>query len=155
MSEFFTDEFLKKQKEALENQVASIAVSEKERLQKMYDAGYQAGLNDRDVPAGAAYQKGLDDAWEAAKKISFPTSRGGLNCDDLLSIFGKNGPFEIMSCCCAKTAVEAISNWENGKAPQWLKDEGGTIRCSKCGNMSPFNKRYLFCPSCGADMGLK
>ena len=41
-------------------------------------------------PTDEAYNKGLDDAWELAKKIVLPDHLGGYIVDELKDIFGKN-----------------------------------------------------------------
>ena len=47
-------------------------------LERKYCDGYDDG-----------YQKGLDDAWEMARKIVISPSEGGMNIDDIVQCFGE------------------------------------------------------------------
>lgn len=40
------------------------------------------------IPYSEAYNKGLNDAWELAKKLWLPTSYGGKNSEEVIKIFG-------------------------------------------------------------------
>lgn len=62
-----------------------------DRLQR-YDGntyldGVQAGLESLDCSVRNAYEKGLSDAWELAKKIALNEDDGGISTDDLKKIF--------------------------------------------------------------------
>lgn len=55
------------------------------------------------------YQKGLDDAWEAARKICNEPENGGLPAGAVVELFGRNGP--ILGCS-AQNAINKIKAYE-------------------------------------------
>lgn len=59
-----------------------------------------------------AYQAGLNDAWEAARKIVADTDRGGFTLDALREIFGTQGFFCIMQDNTAQEAIDKIKAYE-------------------------------------------
>jgi len=59
-----------------------------------------------------AYQKGLNDAWEAARKIVCLISDGGFTTDVLDSIFGSQSYQSIMAKYSASDAIEKISKYK-------------------------------------------
>lgn len=54
----------------------------------------------------SAYQKGLEDAWAAARRIAVHTDRGGLNAEEMMHIFGEASIALTMDNI---TAIEAIA----------------------------------------------
>lgn len=52
------------------------------------------------------YNKGLNDAWELAKKITLPTDNGGYSCKELENIFNYRSPESIFK---AFTPQEALA----------------------------------------------
>lgn len=62
-----------------------------------------------------AYQAGLNDAWEAAKKIVVSVDYGGIASDTLLEIFGMRGYSYIMQDNTAQEAIDKIKAYEDGK----------------------------------------
>ena len=63
------------------------AYSDKNKLQKMLDR--QPTAYDVDKVVAEAYNKGLNDAWELAKKIVLDVSKGGIAERDMRSMFGE------------------------------------------------------------------
>jgi flagellar biosynthesis/type III secretory pathway protein FliH len=55
------------------------------------------------------YNKGLNEAWECARKISMPENEGGMSVKALQSIFGKAR--EIFNCT-ASEAIQKIKEYE-------------------------------------------
>lgn len=62
---------------------------------KAYDRGYKDGISDGNISNGTfskrikeAYENGLNDAWECAKKIVLSTEEGGIPTDTLQRLFG-------------------------------------------------------------------
>lgn len=56
-----------------------------------YDKGYADKTNNDEVGKELAkdiYQRGLNDAWETARKIVFSPDKGGMSASDLFAIFG-------------------------------------------------------------------
>ena len=157
------NEIVQKLTDGFQSQMADAIDTEKRRIRKAYEAGHLDGIVAlSNQLAGSpevteAYLKGLNEAWECARMIvcsqnDVPTA---LSFDDIQTVFGSGNGDYILARYLPDDAIRKIKEWKDGKCPAWEKTEDGTIRCSKCGNMSPFNKRYCFCPSCGTDMGLK
>lgn len=65
----------------------------------------------------AAYQRGLNDAWEAAKKIINLPRDGGLTVYDLINIFGVDydDPERVLKDFKGKSAVKRIATYEAKK----------------------------------------
>lgn len=80
-----------------------------------YYAGFNKELNDE------AYQRGLNDAWEAAIKICEEEEFGGLPMDVVEDLFGKCDLNTAMSRYTASEAISKIREYEN-------KREKGEIR---------------------------
>ena len=63
-----------------------------ERMKRCYDYGYEDGQKEKPQAIyemkAEAYNKGLNEAWEAAKKIIEIVSKGGYRYDELSKIFG-------------------------------------------------------------------
>ena len=82
-----------------------------------------------------AYQRGLDDAWEAASNISILESNGGLSWKEMKNIFGTDSPSEIYMRHTAAEAINKIKAYEEKqKADDKIEvgDEviyNGTTKC--------------------------
>lgn len=59
-----------------------------------------------------AYNKGLDDAWELAKKIVLPDHLGGYTVDELKDIFGKNTFASLMNTFTPQEALAKVKAYE-------------------------------------------
>ena len=59
-----------------------------------------------------AYQAGLNDAWEAARRIVVSTDYGGIASETLLEIFGMRGYSYIMQDNTAQEAIDKIKAYE-------------------------------------------
>ena len=81
-----------------------------------YKEGYTHGAHDAkkvfEDHANEAYQKGLNDAWETARKIVCLISDGGFTQDVLDSIFGSQSYQSIMAKYSASDAIEKISKYK-------------------------------------------
>ena len=80
------------------------------QIDEAYDEGYTQGEKDGRADIGTAYNKGLEDAWECAKKIYFTPEAGGLSRDELIDIFGKS--YDIPRKYSAKQAIDKIKEYE-------------------------------------------
>lgn len=58
------------------------------------------------------YEKGLSDAWECAKKVYLDVDKGGLNIDELGSVFGKSNPSSLMQDLTPQEAINKLKAWE-------------------------------------------
>ena len=93
-----------------------------ELFENGYDQGYEDGkaatpFTDTEEAEKKAYEQGLNDAWECARKISMPENEGGMSVKALQSIFGKAR--EIFNC----TASEAIAKIKEYEEKQKADDE--------------------------------
>lgn len=76
--------------------------------EKLYERGYSDGQKDwhnLDVERDNAYKKGLEDAWEAAKKIILGVNNGGLTDSEIEKIFNKN----YVGVLVENTAAEVVN----------------------------------------------
>lgn len=71
--------------------------------------------NDMEKAKNEAYEAGLKDAWEAAKKIYFNNEDDGLFLKDMIMIFGSDSIRTIFNNYSAKKAVEKIKDFESEK----------------------------------------
>lgn len=105
-------------------------------LNEEYERGYDDGKNhagqeaaealsqfceqtkaDAKVSENDAYQRGLNDAWEAARKITLNTNQGGVPTKELAMIFGEfNSCSEIMVRSTASEAVAKLKEYKQKQA---------------------------------------
>jgi hypothetical protein len=88
-----------------------------ECIEATYDKGYKSGLKDGNINDGTfaakvkeAYDNGLNDAWECAKKIVTDT---GLNYEELGEIFGYTSMDTIFGNFSASEAVTKVKEYED------------------------------------------
>ena len=60
----------------------------------------------------AWYEKGLADAWEAARKISLAKIDGGFSWESMNNMFGTDSPSKIYKTFTASEAIEKIRQYE-------------------------------------------
>lgn len=76
-----------------------------------------------------AYQRGLNDAWEAARKIYLPTEYGGIHADVKRQIFNNTSASGIFKKVSASEAIEKIRQYEQEQEEQiQVGDEVRNIR---------------------------
>ena len=87
-------------------------------IRNAYDRGYKQGYKDgkTDVVT-TSYEKGLNDAWEAARKIMLSKSNGGLGYEVVLKIFQQayitgTEHFDILRERSASEAIAKIKEYE-------------------------------------------
>lgn len=61
-----------------------------------------------------AYDDGLDDAWECAKKLMLSMADGGLNRDELQDIFGNTDYYNLLKTLTASEAMAKIKEYNEG-----------------------------------------
>lgn len=84
----------------------------KEAYQKGYETGYEDGYNEPGKNQQEAYQRGLADAWEAARKIVLSTEDGGLfEYDTRKAVFGC-GNYMALKKYSVSEAIEKIRQYE-------------------------------------------
>ena len=98
-----------------------------EAYQKGYDKGYADKTNNNEVCKmlakdiqDEAYQRGLDDAWEAARKIVLSPDEGGTSLPDLFAMFG-NGPMQAVFR--NYSATQAIAKLKDHEEKRKADDE--------------------------------
>lgn len=86
-----------------------------------FEKGYNTAVAEQECAVrGAAekgYQKGLSDAWEAARKINLSAQEGGYNLDTMHEIFG-TANFDTIMQKAAFEAIEKIRQYEQEKDRQ-------------------------------------
>ena len=87
----------------------------KEAYQNGYDEAKRIYQNPN---AESDYQRGLDDAWEAARKICNEPEDGGLPAGAVVELFGRNGP--ILGCS-AQNAINKIKAYEEQQKSDEIK----------------------------------
>ena len=109
-------------------------------IRNAYDRGYKQGYKDgEDIEqkngavtkievAKMEYERGLNDAWEAARKIMLSKCRGGLGYEVTLNIFQQpdisgTEHFDILYTYSASEAVAKIKEYEEKQAEQQAKEE--------------------------------
>ena len=77
-----------------------------------------------------AYQRGLNDAWWAARKIGCMVKDGGLNNDDLTNLFASYATHVILRDYGAIEAIKKIREYEERKAQEAEEIKVGDEVCS-------------------------
>lgn len=78
---------------------------------------------DRQKAIDEAYERGLNDAWDAARKINMEAYDGGFSVSDLEKIFAINSNCAIMRTFTAKEAIAKIKAYEAEKDEIRVGDE--------------------------------
>lgn len=134
---------------------------------KQFKAGYDEAMKVKDTSTESAYEQGLKDAWECARKLRHP-SYGGFYDNEQKEIFGYESSDEVLTRFTAAEALLRIEEWKNEKRkrPEWIVDtitycgvDLANYKCSKCGEIGGSWRKGLkpdklpkFCSNCGARM---
>ena len=86
--------------------------NQKDVIITAYDKGYAQKV---EASSEVAYQKGLDDAWDCAKKIVLSEGDGGLTVTELLKIFGTNLHRDVLLNESPSEAISKIKAYEEKK----------------------------------------
>ena len=130
-----------------------------EELNSNYINKHYEGLQDE------AYQRGLNDAWEAARKIVADTGHGGIALCTLGEIFGTQNYSHIMRDNTAQEAISKLKAYEEKqKADDEIKVENERMKAKRvmhedcaflywtCSNCNSFVLEHdNFCSNCGVD----
>lgn len=112
-----------------------------EFAEQMYNAGYadRCLLTDEECIKDQQnqYMKGLNDAWECAKKIAVSSNDGGFDLDELNDIFHTRSVTATMSNYSASEAIEKIKTYEEARKQIRVGDELIYISDDGCG------RRYI------------
>ena len=98
----------------------------RDAAKETYSDGYKAGRQDEKYVSAEsrneAYQRGLNDAWKAAKKNYLPEDHGGLGYKTRMKVFGTDNIGWIFKNLSASEAIEKIRAYEEKKkAEQEIK----------------------------------
>ena len=100
---------------------------EEEAYKRGHDTGYKKCLSEHefDMPCSICddYERGLNDAWDAARKINLEVYDGGLSVSDLEKIFAIGGNCAVMRTFTAKEAIDRIKAHEAEKDEIHVGDE--------------------------------
>ena len=107
-------------------------------MEQVRKEAYEAGMNSNavrmaDDKAHESYQRGLNDAWEAARKIYLPEDHGGLGYEMRMKVFDTDNIGWLFKNLSASEAIEKIRAYdEKKKADQEIKvgnwvQNGGVI----------------------------
>jgi hypothetical protein len=91
------------------------SIDVKKRVEEAYQKGFEAGQHEATT---LEYQQGLNDAWEAARKICNEPEDGGLPAVAVVELFGRNGP--ILGCS-AQNAINKIKAYEEQQKADGIK----------------------------------
>ena len=86
--------------------VDTLAVEDLEELNSDYINEHFSDLQD------TAYQRGLDDAWEAARRVAFNSHMGGLSVEDLEKAFDCLVPQQVFKNYTAQQIIEKLKAYE-------------------------------------------
>ena len=107
-----TQEELRKEKERLiKADIKSYENRARHVFNQGYELGYQQHGKDFIEKGEKAYQRGLEDSWDASRKIVLDGD-DGLNLDELYSIFGDCDQYRILEAFSASEAIEKIREYE-------------------------------------------
>lgn len=101
---------------------------------KIYHEGFEDGSADVKTRVESAYEKGLEDAWECARKIILSCGEGGFDAGTIEDIFGMSY-HDVLKECKPNKAIELIKEYEERQ-----KDDEKS--CGTC--------KHLMRISCGA-----
>ena len=115
--------------------------------QRGYDKGYADKTNNDKVCKELAkdiYQRGLDDAWDAARKIVLNPDEGGTSLTDYFAVFGDGSMQSVFRNYSASEAIAKLKAYEEKrkedvhdkgcKGCKWEAMEADDYPCSICCN---------------------
>lgn len=98
----------------VEEQISEFLSNSQENIKAAYCKGYAVAKKEITAETQESeYRRGLNDAWECAKKIA---TSDGLEYDDLEQIFGYRGYDPIFGGFSASEAIAKIKEYEEKKA---------------------------------------
>lgn len=97
-------------------------------LETAYDYGYDQGYGDGmkascDCKGNmeSEYNRGLNDAWEAARKLAVSSKEGGLDTETIVKIFDGLTYYAVFEAVSASEAVAKIKEYEQQKQDPEIK----------------------------------
>lgn len=71
----------------------------------------------------AEYQRGLEDAWECARRLLFTVEDGGMSTSELCEIFHRYGSYSILKDYSVQEVMKRIEEYEKQKDAIKIGDE--------------------------------
>ena len=99
----------------LDNIKSSLKGDRQKAIEEAYQKGFEAGQHEATT---LEYQQGLDDAWNAARKICNEPEDGGLPASTVVELFGRNG--SILGCS-AQNAINKLKAYEEQQKSDEIK----------------------------------
>lgn len=120
---------------------------ENEKMSVKIDV-YELCGDQHEVEYNQAFNQGAEAAWELARKIILPQSKGGMSCDDYIAIFGNSiSDGYVMKNYTYSEAAAKVAEWEKAKEEIKVGDVLENIYVSKVKcvvtNLYPDNMAYL------------
>jgi hypothetical protein len=107
------------------------------RMQDAYEQGYETGHKDGEARgidkmnnlSKEAYAKGLEDAWECARKVMLSCGEGGYDAGTIADIFGMSY-HDVLKECKPNKVIELFKQYEE----QQKQDDKRELsaKCEKC-----------------------
>lgn len=111
----------------LDNIKSALKADRQKAIDDAYDRGYKECFSEHkfDVPCSLCddYERGLNDAWDAARKINMVVDDGGLSSSTLMQVFGTSSNCAIMRTFTVKEAIAKIKAHEAEKDEIRVGDE--------------------------------
>lgn len=127
-------------KEALKDENERLK-AENEKMSVKIDA-YELCGDQHEVEYNQAFNQGAETAWELARKIILPPSKGGMSSDDYVAIFGSCiSEAYVMKNYTYSEAAAKVAEWEKEKD----KIKVGDIVKTKCDTSFEFCVTYIDC----------
>lgn len=137
-----------------------------EAYKRGYDKGYADKTNNDKVGKELAkdiYQRGLNDAWEASKKVVLNPDEGGLDIQELNEVFNCATIQQVFRRYTLSEVIAKLKAYEEKrKADEEIGHDIGKWKdivegiecaygtCGTCGTRIPMAyKYYEYCPHCG------
>lgn len=87
----------------------------------IFNKGYDQGVEDTEYEKEKAYEQGLNDAWNVFTKVVLSKKQGGLNIDEIVSIF-HTAIYEDIAKFSPREAVKKIKAWEEEQTKDICKE---------------------------------
>jgi hypothetical protein len=123
-----------------------------ELVENAYEMGYEDGLKDGkesvQIDDSVAYERGLNDAWECARKMILSDEDGGIAHIDIQKIFGMSY-YSVMLNYSASEAIAKIKEYENKQKRacdtcQYLHGGFNSLKeCANCYNNSGWTPKKM------------
>lgn len=105
----------------IENLTEGIITNLEEAYDYGYKQGYEDGRNNTEYMVSSAYKHGMEESWEAARKLMISSSEGGLEPDIIAEIFDGLSYYMVLKDVSASEAVAKIKEYEEQQKQDAIK----------------------------------